>query len=70
MWRGVSDANEDLGSRSNPRIGSLGAIPPELNSLSGLRRLAISGNVLTGCIPAGLREVEISDLHDVGLPFC
>ena len=48
-----------------------GTIPPELGKLgSGLARLRLSGNVFTGCIPAGLAKVEDSDLDQVDLPIC
>ena len=48
-----------------------GTIPPELGKLgSGLARLRLSGNVFTGCIPAGLSAVEDSDLDQVDLPIC
>ena len=48
-----------------------GTIPSELGALgSGLARLRLSGNVFTGCIPAGLAKVEDSDLDQVDLPIC
>ena len=48
-----------------------GAIPPELGRLTNLEWLYIGGsNEFTGCIPAGLGEVEDSDLDGLGLPFC
>ena len=47
-----------------------GAIPDVIGDLSNLRRLYLSGNRLDGCIPQKLRDVEESDVDDVGLPFC
>ena len=47
-----------------------GPIPAELSSLSNLATLYLSGNQLDGCIPQKLRDVDESDLHDLGLPFC
>ncbi len=48
-----------------------GGIPPELGSLERLRRLRLGGgNQLTGCVPASLRRVDWTDLHELGLPFC
>ncbi len=47
-----------------------GEIPPELGGLSNVRRLYLSNNQLSGCIPGGLRDVEESDLWELGLPFC
>ena len=48
-----------------------GTIPSELGILgSSLLRLRLSGNMFTGCIPAGLAKVEDSDLDLVGLPIC
>ena len=47
-----------------------GEIPAELGSLYNLSRLHIAPNPLTGCIPAGLRDVRTNDLSELGLPFC
>ena len=47
-----------------------GPIPAELSSLSNLATLYLSENQLDGCIPQKLRDVDESDLHDLGLPFC
>ena len=47
-----------------------GEIPPELGSLTNLRRLYLSGNQLSGCIPEGLRDVENNDLGLLGLAYC
>ena len=47
-----------------------GPIPAELGSLSNLETLYLSENQLGGCIPQELRDVDESDLHDLGLPFC
>ena len=35
-----------------------------------MKFLELSGNELTGCIPNGLRDVEIYNLDRLGLPFC
>ena len=48
-----------------------GTIPSELGNLgSSLLRLRLSGNMFTGCVPAGLAEVEDSDVGQIGLPIC
>ena len=47
-----------------------GEIPPELGNLTNLEGLFLGGNQLGGCIPAGLRDIPISDLSELGLPFC
>ena len=48
-----------------------GSIPSELGNLgSTLRRLRLAGNRFTGCVPAGLAEVEDSDAGQIGLPIC
>ena len=47
-----------------------GEIPPELGNLPNLRGLYLSDNQLTGCIPAELRDVDMNDFDQVGLPFC
>ena len=47
-----------------------GAIPPEIGDLSNLRSLFVSGNSLEGCLPQNLREVDETDLDQLGLPFC
>ena len=47
-----------------------GQIPSELGDLSNLEELYLSGNQLTGCIPAGLRDVAHNDVNVLSLPFC
>ena len=47
-----------------------GEIPPELGGLSNLTGLYLDGNLLTGCVPAGLRDVPNNDIASLGLPFC
>ena len=48
-----------------------GEIPIELCRLDNLETIYLSGNgQLTGCIPEGLRNVEVNDLDELGLPFC
>ena len=47
-----------------------GPIPAELGSLTKLEELFLSGNQLTGCIPAGIATVANNDLNQLGLPFC
>ena len=47
-----------------------GTVPPELENLSGLTQLFLSKNRLGGCLPEIWRDIEDSDLDDVGLQFC
>ena len=47
-----------------------GEIPAALDSLSALESLYLSGNQLTGCVPAVLRDVPNNDFSELGLPFC
>ena len=48
-----------------------GGIPSELGGLAKLERLRLSGgNLLTGCVPAGLQEVPDSDLSELNLDPC
>ena len=47
-----------------------GPIPTELDSLANLEELFLSENLLSGCIPQGLRDVAKNDLRDINLPFC
>ena len=47
-----------------------GEIPPELGGLSNLTHLYLDNNLLTGCVPAGLRDVPNNDIARLGLPFC
>ena len=47
-----------------------GEIPAELGQLAYLTGLSLSGNQLTGCVPAGLRDVANNDFDILGLPFC
>ena len=58
---------EQLDLRSNMLTGP---IPEELESLVNLRELRLSGNQLIGCVPAGLRDVAVHDLGDLGIPYC
>ncbi len=50
--------------------GLTGAIPSELGKLTKLSELYLSGNQLNGCVPEVWRNVEMSDLERLELPFC
>ena len=50
--------------------GLTGEIPQELDRLSGLELVSISGNRFTGCIPDSLQGISFLDLYGEGLPFC
>ena len=60
----------------DPRIqGSrlTGPIPQELGNLTNLKELYLLylvGNELSGCIHQTLRNLEHSDLHQLGLGYC
>ena len=45
-------------------------IPDELAELENLQSLYLAGNDLTGCIPDGLKDIDASDLANLGLLFC
>ena len=67
----------ELGNLTQLRLLTLdqnrlsGTIPPELAQLPDLKVLDLAGgNQFTGCIPAGLRGLERSDIDELGLPFC
>ena len=67
----------ELGNLSN--LGSLrlgnnqlsGSIPTSLGDLSNLHQLDLYGNtMLTGCIPAALRALNLYGLGSLGLDYC
>ena len=48
-----------------------GSTSSELGDLADtLTRLRLAGNGFTGCVPAGLADVEDSDLDQLGLEVC
>ncbi|MDE0196659.1 MAG: trypsin-like peptidase domain-containing protein [Caldilineaceae bacterium] len=47
-----------------------GTVPPDLENLTGLTQLFLADNQLVGCLPEIWRDIEDSDLDDVGLQFC
>ena len=50
--------------------GLTGSIPAELVDLTALESLWLSGNELSGCVPASLREVSENDVESLGLADC
>ena len=60
------------GQASKAEKGGLtGTIPAELGELGDtLTRLRLAGNGFTGCVPAGLADVEDNDLDQLGLEIC
>ena len=47
-----------------------GTVPPDLENLSGLTQLYLADNLLGGCLPETWRDIEESDLDEIGLQFC
>ena len=47
-----------------------GEIPAELGDLDYLIIIRLFANQLTGCVPAGLRDVRVNDFEELGLDFC
>ena len=47
-----------------------GELPPELTALTSLETLYLGGNTISGCVPAGLRNIPTGDVAVLGLPFC
>ncbi len=73
----VGSIPEELGNLSNlvelwlARNNLTGAIPEELGGLTSLQQITLAHNTgLTGCIPAGLRDVRNNDLNQLGLLYC
>lgn len=58
---------QELDLRSNSLSGR---IPDRLADLEDLGVLYLAGNDFTGCIPEELGDIEISDVGDLGLPYC
>ena len=70
-WYGVTtDADGFVTGLSLANNGLSGSIPSELGDLENLQTLHLSGNVLSGCIPASLYAVATNDLADAGIPSC
>ena len=70
-WYGVAtDANGRVTELFLEQNQLSGEIPSELGNLANLEWLHLSGNHLSGCIPAGLRDVPENDLLSLDLPFC
>ncbi len=47
-----------------------GTVPPDLENLTGLTQLYLADNQLSGCLPEIWRDIEDSDLDEIGLQFC
>ena len=66
----------ELGNLSNMKSMALsgnqltGSIPSELSGMARLWYLSLAYNQLTGCVPPALRDVELNDLNELGLPYC
>ena len=50
--------------------GLSGTIPGKMEDLRNLETLYLSGNSLSGCMPAGLYEAATHDLDEAGIPSC
>ena len=58
---------ESLGLWGNELSGT---VPPDLENLFGLTYLYLADNRLGGCLPEIWRDIEDSDLGEIGLQFC
>ncbi len=47
-----------------------GTVPPDLENLTGLTQLYLADNQLSGCLPEIWRDIDDSDLDEIGLQFC
>ena len=71
QWHGVTtDVSGRVTQLDLDNNGLTGQLPPELDNLDKLEMLALSGNLLTGCVPVRLRDVSENDFGRLGLPFC
>ena len=70
-WHGVNtDVDGKVPEIRNPGNNLAGDLEAELSNLANLTWLALRGNQLTGCIPAGLRDLRSNDMDELGLPDC
>ena len=70
-WHGVTmDANGRITALDLRNNGLNGAIPAQLDDLSNLTTLYLSGNTLRGCVPDALHAVATNDLSSLALPLC
>ena len=70
-WYGVTtDPSGNVVGLSLSSNGLNGEIPAELDWLTNLERLYLSGNLLRGCVSDELLEVQRNDLNELRLPGC
>lgn len=68
-WDGVQLSGNRVTGLDLTGFGLNGIIPPELAQLP-LKKLLLSGNSFTGCVPDVLLQIEHTDVGSIGLSLC
>ena len=68
-WDGVQLSGNRVTGIDLTGFGLNGIIPAELAQLP-LKKLLLSGNSFTGCVPDVLLQIEHTDVGNIGLPLC